>query len=218
MYLTTLISCVLLVRGEHPNVWSMHVKHLPRRNPKSVLHSEPSTPVLPFTGLPPLPSIVAPVPRPFRTFATTDDLYQNHAGFDPEYTADYFQPQLPAVPPAAQRSSMFAHEARHPVPSFYPQFIQSALQAAPEASQPVPASTTQLARQQPPSPPPLAGWPRHDVLSQPIRSKRTKIPQAPSAISRDTSTSTSQRPSGPRRMPAFLDEGRTSGDELSDRL
>jgi len=217
IYLTTLISSVLLARSEYPNVWSMYVKHVPRRCPKSMLHSEPSTPVLPVTGLPPaLPSIVAPVPRPFRTFATADDLYQNHAGFDPEYTADYFQSQVPAVPPAAQRSSMFTHETRHPAPSFYPQFIQSALQAAPEASQPVPSSATQP-RQQPPSPPPLAGWPRHDVLSQPIRSKRAKIPPVPSAISRDTSTNTSQRPSGPRRLPTLPDEERSPGDELPGR-
>ncbi|KAM6500611.1 hypothetical protein JOM56_003625 [Amanita muscaria] len=197
------------MRGEHHDIWSTHVNQIPRLSHKHKLSSGPPTPVFAtFANIPRAPSLVAPVPRPFRTFPM-DDIYQRHSGFDPEYGIEGFEQQVHVAPRPIQRLPALSipGDNHRPAPSFYPQFIQCALQSDPEAQQ---QPLSALERQGPlaqrmPSPPPLANWPRHDVLSRPVKSKCAKNPVDPIAAN------VSQHPLGPRGMSPSPDEGHGVG-------
>jgi hypothetical protein len=93
---------------------------------------------------------------------------------------------VPPIPAAAPPSHLLTRAASRqpavPVPSLYPQHLQSSVTRPPQPLQPSPAS-----------PPPLGNWPRADAVEQPLRSVR-RPPQA-TANGRASSTTRPHPPS-----------------------
>ncbi|KAK2466999.1 hypothetical protein APHAL10511_001257 [Amanita phalloides] len=197
MYSTTLLTFALLLRGEHPTVWSFNVRHLPSPTPKHALSSEPPSPILPrITEVPILPSIVAPMPRPM--MSDPEVLYSRSHGLGLEHMVDQHEP--PVLPQPNHAAKTASRHQAYPS-TLYPQFVQSTLQVRPEI---VRAASS---KQRPPSPPPLGDWPRPDVLTRPVRSKRPKhYTRIPETSTHSISTS---RSFGPRDM-------RTGRDDVLD--
>lgn len=191
IYWITLVSFVLLLRGEHPTIWSLRVRHLPSPSPKSILSSEPPSPVLPrFASIRVPPTIVAPIPRQMR--ASSGILYSHNLGLGLEYATEPYEPQVPPVSLPVQVVEIA--NVQQPHASLYPQHIQTTMRNTPEVQVHPELNTS---RQHPPSPPPLGAWPRPNALTQPARSKRTRRANS-LPILNNTSTS---RPLGPRSMP-----------------
>ncbi|KAF8628390.1 hypothetical protein AX15_003914 [Amanita polypyramis BW_CC] len=203
MYLMYLVSSILLLQGEHPPAWSLLVRRLPSLSPKSVLSSEPPSPVLPrFASIQRPPAIVAPIPRPVIT--GPEGLYLYRSRFDLEQ----YQPhELPAVRPVdvLDFSAATREHQRCPL-SFYPQIVHNVLQTMPEV--PILKLPSQLGvplTQHRSPPPPLGDWPRPDVLTQPVRSKRTKHSNIEvTTSSRNVGSACSSRPFGPREMSTLV--------------
>lgn len=204
-YLLLLLCTITARQKRDPAIWHSNIREFCDSETRHFISSTPVSPVLPRFNAPIL-DIVSPKPR------LPPSAYPHRAGMGPEYDIQYFTPTperaLPPIVPVTQHiqrtRSTVAHPVAVPLPSLYPQHLQSKLPLQPQRGPP--ASST---------PPPLGNWPRADAVSQPIHSKQRAAPAGPSATSPPAGesasapapTSVSTRSQGPRRK-------RTSSGEI----
>jgi len=193
MYLITLILFIILWRNDHLDIWAFSVRHIPSPRPKSALSSEPPSPVLPRFNTRPLSGFIAPLPMPvIDPEPFLPQSYEPGLG----YIIEPYQPRVSPVSRPIQVVEVEREERSYPT-SFYPEFVQNALQDTPRTR--VAAKPT-ASVQRSSSPPPLGDWPRRDILIQPVRPKQarhsSRIRTMPAS-----DISASSRPSGPRSMP-----------------
>jgi len=208
LYLVFLLCTAIVRQQRDPQIWHASVREFCRSpSSRQSLGSAPTSPSLPRFQKE-IPDVVAPQPR--RPPPTA--IYAHRSGQGPEY--DIGHHQRPSSPAAARPVSLIpvAAPPRHlltraaatqpivPVPSLYPQHLQSSVPRPPQPLQPSPAS-----------PPPLGNWPRADAVEQPVRSARkppqatsshpansTTRPDPPSETVSSTLVSSRSRPSGSR--------------------
>lgn len=186
MYLISLILFIILWRNDHLDIWAFSVRHIPSPRPKSALSSEPPSPVLPRFHTRQLP---VPLPMPI---IDTEPFQPQGYGHGLGYIIEPYQPQVSRPP--IQVVEVEREDRSYPS-SFYPQFVQNALQDTPPTR--VPARPT-ASVQPSSSPPPLGDWPRRDILIQPVRPKQARHPSRIRTM--PASDISSSRPSGPRSM------------------
>lgn len=199
-------------------IWQCEVHNFPWSDTRCILSSVPPSPSLPRFEKS-TPSIVAPRPRR----AAPAALYSYRSGLSPDYEIEHYRPPSTFAQPAPPEPAAFPRHRQaqeRPAPSFYPQYMQASL-APPQV---VSASRQDLPSPlSPPSPPPLGVWPRPNIISQPLRSKRARPPpsvtaeQDPAAGTSPTPSSQPRsRPSGPRRRSSSSGDNRPSRLDLSN--
>ncbi len=191
MYLITLILFIILWRNDHLDIWAFSVRHMPSPRPKSALASEPPSPVLPRFNTRQLPGFVAPLPMP--VIDSEPFLPQNYVpGLG--YIIEPYQPRVSPVSRPIQVVEVEREERSYPS-SFYPQFVQNALDTPGTRVAAGPTTSAQRSS----SPLPLGDWPRQDILIQPVRPKQAR--HSSRIRTMPTSDISASRPSGPRSMP-----------------
>jgi len=189
VYLVYLLCAAIIRQQRDPQIWHASVKEICRSpSSRQSLGSAPASPSLPRFQKE-IPDVVAPQPR--LPPPTAINVYRSGQG--PEYDIGHPQrpsspaavrpvPPIPvAAPPSRLLTRAAARQSAVPVPSLYPQHLQSSVTRPPQPSQPSPAS-----------PPPLGDWPRADAVEQPLRSVR-KLPRA-TASGPASSTTTGPHP------------------------
>ncbi|TFK76549.1 hypothetical protein BDN72DRAFT_755999 [Pluteus cervinus] len=203
-YFLLLLVTSILYQKQDPTIWQCEVQQFPWSNPRCLLASTPPSPSFPKSqNEAKRPSaIVAPKPRR----VAPPELYAYRSGLSPEYEIEHYRPPSTFAQPVRPEPVAFptrtqmASIQQSPA-AFYPQYMQSALNAQLPQMQTQPQETRRSS-----TPPPLGSWPRADIMSQPTRtrSSRAALPAAQSATGTSptspSSFSRSSRPTGPRRQ------------------